>query len=81
MIPKTSHYYNQFQPNPPKLNRHIFSFFTFYYTINNNQYIPIAISKPNSTQPPHYYITSQPTFPSLNLLIQHYTSPSNIPLK
>ena len=73
-IPHNSHYYNLFQPNPPKLSRHIFSLFTFYYTLHNHQYYPIAISKPNSTQPPHYYTSLQPTFPTLQSLLNHYTT-------
>ena len=81
MIPHNSHYYNLFQPNPPKLHRHIFSFFTLYYTIHNKSFTPIAISKPQSTQPPHYYPITQPTFPTLQSLLQHYTHPPNIPLK
>lgn len=73
-IPKASHYYSLFQPNPPKLSSHIFSLFTFYYTFHNNQYIPIAISKPNSTQPPHYYPSTQPTFHTLQSLLNYYTT-------
>lgn len=67
----------------PKLTHHHFSFFTFYYTYNSStkQFIPIAISKPNSTQKAFYYPNTSPTFPSLSKLISFYTNPSNIPLK
>jgi hypothetical protein len=77
-IPHNSHYYSLFQPNPPKLHRHIFSLYTFYYAIHNNSYIPIAISKPNSTQLPHYYTSTQPTFPTLQSLLNHYTSHNSL---
>lgn len=69
--PYIIHYFNY--PNKLSLKHHTFSLFTFYYTIQNNQFYPIAISKPNSTQLPFYYqlLTHKP-FPTLQSLLNHY---------
>lgn len=72
-----THFY--FHTHPHKLIRHTFKLFTFYYTLKDQIYYPIAISKPDSTQPPHYYTTTSPTFTTLNSLLNHYTT--HIPLK
>lgn len=67
--PYIIHYFNF-----PKTQRHIYSLYTFYYTIQNGLYYPIATSKPNSTQPPIYYqLHSHAPHNTLQSLLDHYT--------
>lgn len=63
-----------FAHQSPPIRRYIFSLFTFYYIQYKDRYIPIAMSKPNSTQKPYFYQLSHPTFPTLQSLLNHYTS-------
>ena len=81
-IPFNSSFYYLFTDNPHnsrKLNHIHFHYYTLYYTTHNNQYIPIILSKPHSTQLPYYYTLPLQLFPSLQSLINHILS--NPPLK
>jgi hypothetical protein len=68
------------QPSPPKLHHIHIHLYTFYYHISQNQFHPIILSKPNSTQKPYYFPEFSPSFDNLDTLIKYYQLNSSNPL-